>query len=92
MNDPWPRGRHTASYELDSERISQFTAHSIMKEFDEMVGGPLMTSALVYLASLRVCRIIFGPSDDPILALDESSALERIPTVPTRPEDGDAMG
>jgi len=72
------RGKHTAQYELDSELISHFTAAAIVKEFDLMVGGPLLTSSVVYLAALRVCRIIYGPFEDPIRALDEHQALEQI--------------
>lgn len=72
-------GKHTARFERDSEQISQFAATAILKEFDRLVGGPLLCSPVVYLAALRVSRILLGPSDDPIAALDEIHALEAIP-------------
>lgn len=67
---------HRDPDELDGEIVAFLIARAIKRRFDAMVGGPLLTSPLVFTAAQEVLSTVFGPEENVLAALDEIEDLE----------------
>lgn len=66
----------TPEEELASEVIAALFASAVTKRFEVLAGDKLLCSPIVFLAALEVARVIFGPTENPLRALDEVEELE----------------
>jgi hypothetical protein len=60
--------------------LSVIFANAVMTRFDALMGKKLVCSPVVFEAALEVARMMFGPTENPLAALDEVEELERIAT------------
>jgi hypothetical protein len=72
---------------LETEIMAFIVARAVKRRFDAMVGGPLLTSPLVFEAVREVMLTIFGPTENSLQALDEIEKLEAALQEVMRPTD-----